>query len=99
MVIYFQDKDPKVILDSINQAMGDRALKKIVSFELDDSTLFVDIKKMGTSRLTFEMEENTSGITCTLQKEKIALAHRAFKDEVTEKILKIIQKAGGKVDA
>ena len=55
------------------------------------------ISKLGTSILSFAEKATAGGLEYTLASEKIAFAHKAFKGEVTEKILKIVEKAGGKV--
>lgn len=97
MKVEFQEKDRNKILASIREAMGGRKLGDMVNFNLKPGALEVVISKLGTSTLTFAESEHSSGFTYKLSTEKIALAHRAFKDEVTQKILKVIEQAGGKV--
>ena len=79
--------------------MGDRALSKIVSFSQTDKQLLVKLSKLGTSTLEFSRSEVDTGSQFSLTKEKIALAHKALKGEVTAKIIKVIEKAGGTVES
>ncbi len=95
MNIQFQDKDPEVVLSKLKEAMGGRELSKMVNFSLAGSEMIVTISKLGTSTLHFQYSQNVSGSHFTLSKEKIALAHRPLKGEVTAKIIKVIEKAGG----
>lgn len=97
MKVTFDEKDRNKILTAIREAMGGRKLGDMVNFNLKPGTLEVVISKLGTSTLTFAESETGAGYIYQLSTEKIALAHRAFKDEVTQKILKVIEQAGGKV--
>lgn len=97
MNIQFQDKDPQVVLSKIQEALGGRELGKMVSFNLANDEMIVTIAKLGTSTLHFQCSQNVKGCHFTLTKEKIALAHRPLKGEVTAKIVKVIEKAGGVV--
>ncbi len=98
MKIFFSEKDPEKILKSLDEAMGDRALSKIVSFHLSGNTLTVKLSKLGTSTLEFKQELKDEGSQFLQTKEKIALSHKALKSEVTSKIIRVIKKAGGIVD-
>ena len=97
MKVFFSEKDRNKVLTSIKQAMGDRKLAEIVDFSLTPTNLQVVISKMGTSTLTFDETENDQGLEYTLTKEKIAFAHKAFKDDVTRKIINVVEQAGGEV--
>jgi hypothetical protein len=97
MKIFFEETDPSKIISAIKNTMGSRQLAQVVSFELDSSDLIVTISKLGKSTLTFERISHDGGCQYELKKEKIALAHRPMKSEVTSKILKVIEKSGGKI--
>lgn len=97
MKIVFEEKDRTKILASIEQALGGRELAKMVHFTVGSGKLEVTISKMGTSVLTFSEQEHAQGIEYTLSNEKIAFTHKPFKDDVTAKIVKVIETAGGKV--
>ena len=97
MKVDFPGNDREKILADIQAAMGGRQLAEMVDFDLGNNGLLVTISKMGKSTLQFAESPNGDGLTYSLAKEKIAFTHKPFKDEVTEKILNVIEKAGGKV--
>ncbi|MFW7377619.1 MAG: hypothetical protein ACOH5I_02270 [Oligoflexus sp.] len=97
MKILFSEKSTEVIVDALTDAMGGRQLAKMVSFDVKNDQMVVTISKLGTSTLTFSRKETSDGSEFNLAQEKIALAHRPMKNEVKEKILKVVQKAGGKI--
>lgn len=97
MNVFFSEKDRDKILASIKNAMGDRALGQMVDFKLEAGSLQVVISKLGTSTLQFKEKVSEKGIEFALTSEKIAFTHKAFKDEVKSKIVRVIEKAGGKV--
>lgn len=97
MNIFFDETNPDTVLTAIKSAMGDRSLSKIVEFEMSDEILTVVISKVGKSKLFFDVNKTSHQLEFRFKKEKIALTHKAFKNEVTEKIVKVIEKAGGTV--
>jgi hypothetical protein len=97
MEVQFTDSDPKVVLQKLQDAMGGRQLAKMVSFDLLAGEMVVTISKLGTSTLHFKCEQTPTGCHFALSKEKIAFAHRPLRGEVTEKIIKVIEQAGGQV--
>jgi hypothetical protein len=99
MKVTFEQKDRTKILESIQQAMSGRKLGDIVKFGLAAGKLEVVISKMGTSTLQFKESTTPTGLAYALESEKIAFTHKAFKDEVTKKIVQVIEQAGGKVSA
>ena len=97
MKIQFAEKDRQKILASIKKSMGERALADMVQFQLNPGQLDVVISKMGTSTISFKETETPAGIEYSFAKEKIAFTHKPFKDDVTQKIMKVIEQSGGKV--
>lgn len=97
MNISFKEKDPAAVIKKIEGAMGGRKLADMVSFELNGSLLRIVISKLGKSFLDFNVKQDAAGTNFMLTSEKIAMTHKAFKSEVTEKIVKVIEQAGGKV--
>ncbi len=95
MEVSFPEKNLGAIVDKIKTALGGRELGKMVSFDHSGSEMVVTISKFGTSTLHFDCKETSNGCHLTLGKEKIALAHKPLKGEVTDKIIKVIQQAGG----
>ena len=97
MNIQFPDKDPKTIISKLQDVMGDRQLSKMVQFEMVGNEMVVTISKLGTSTLHFKCTPGEKGCHFSLTKEKVALTHKPLKGEVTSKIVKVIEKAGGTV--
>lgn len=97
MKAFFTEKDRHKILDNIKTAMGDRKLADIVQFALKPGGLEITISKLGTSVLHFVEKERDGGLEYVLSSEKIAFTHRALKNEVAQKIMNIIEIAGGKI--
>jgi len=97
MKIEFKEKDRNKVLASIQEAMGGRKLAELVKFNLKTGALEVVISKLGTSTLTFTETTGANGLSYNLTNEKIAFTHKAFKDEVTQKIMAVIESAGGKL--
>ncbi len=99
MRVTFNETDRNKVLENIKNALGQRKLADLLDFSVSPGSLIVKITKLGTSELSFTEKPGTNGLEYTLTGEKIAFAHRAFKGEVTEKIIKIVEKAGGIVVA
>lgn len=97
MIIFFPEKNPDTIVNALREAMGGRQLAKMVSFDVKSTEMVVTISKLGTSTLTFDKKDIAEGCEFSLTREKIALAHKAMKNEVKDKILKVVEKAGGKI--
>lgn len=97
MRISFKDIKPSDVLEQIREKLDGRKLGDMVHFELRGTDLEVTIKKMGTSTLTFKNVGKGDHIEWELTSEKIALAHKAFKGDVMEKITKVVTQVGGKV--
>lgn len=97
MKVTFEQKDRTKILEAIQNAMSGRKLGDLVKFGMDAGKLEVIISKMGTSTLTFKETPTSTGMNYALESEKIAFTHKAFKDDVTRKIVQVIEQAGGKV--
>jgi hypothetical protein len=97
MKVQFPKQATSSVIDAIRKTMDGRTLGDLVSLGEASGDLEVKISKLGTSTLLFERAENGEFITFTLTVEKIAFAHKAFKDEVKEKLVQVIEKSGGKV--
>ena len=96
MKFHFPGKDSiQAIVTDIEESLSGRKLGKMVSLNLNDDEVHVAIKKLGTSTIRFKSGNNGEAVTLDLIDQKIALAHRKFKDEVVEKIVKVIESCGG----
>jgi hypothetical protein len=97
MKVQFTKKSTGEIVSSIRKTMEGRSLGDLVSIDESGQGLMVKISKLGTSTLEFERKDEGDIAIFTLTTEKIAFAHKAFKNEVTEKLVHVIEKSGGKV--
>ena len=97
MKVQFSKKPTGDIASAIKKTMEGRSLGDIVSVDAAENSLLVKISKLGTSTLEFERKDDGEFAIFTLTTEKIAFAHKAFKNEVTEKLVHVIEKSGGKV--
>lgn len=99
MKISYAKGTPEEVIAAIQAKLEGRKLGEMVNFDLNGTGLDVTIKKLGTSLLSFQQIAKTQGLAWHLTKEKIALSHRPFKDEVMDKIAKIVEQTGGKMEA
>ena len=97
MKIKFTKQPNSEIISALQKTMEGRALGQIVSVGEEGGNLIVKISKLGTSTLQFDRSEQGNDLIFTLSVEKIAFAHKAFKDEVKSKFVSVIEKSGGKV--
>ena len=97
MKIGFKKHTPEESVAALEGNLSGRKLGSMVSFELDSKKLTVIISKLGKSKLNFSIEKSDSETFFTLDSEKIALAHRALKDSVIEKLEKVIKDSGGSI--
>ena len=97
MKIEFENLDPDTAIQRLRQNLSGRKLGSIVSFELSHDTLTVVISKLGTSKLIFEVETSEDLTIFDLSKEKIAFSHRALKDGVIQKLVKVIEACDGQI--
>lgn len=97
MKIKYAKQPNSTIISALQKAMEGRSLGDIVSLGDEGGNLIVKISKLGTSTLQFDRSEQGNDTIFTLSVEKIAFAHKAFKDEVKSKLVHVIEKSGGKV--
>lgn len=97
MKIRFSKQPNSNIIAAIRETMAGRSLGDIVSLDEEGGNLIVKISKLGTSILQFDRVDHLEHAVFTLSTEKIAFAHRAFKDEVKSKLVHVIEKSGGTV--
>ena len=97
MIVQFTKKPTGDIVSAITKTMEGRSLGDLVSIHEAGNGLLVKISKLGTSTLEFERKDDGQFAVFTLTTEKIAFAHKAFKSEVTAKLVHVIEKSGGKV--
>ena len=95
MEFRFNNKDVDAIIANLQDELKDREMGKMLNFTHSDTDLCITIKKLGTSKLDFSIEEQDEGLLIKLTKEKLALSHRPLKKELVQKLEKIVEKIGG----
>lgn len=97
MKIQFPSQSTSDIINSLKKELSGRSLGDLVSLDSSGHDLIMKISKLGTSSLIFSRSENPGAVVFTLTSEKIAFAHKAFKDDVKQKLQQVIIKVGGTV--
>jgi hypothetical protein len=97
MKFFFPSKDTAKIIDDLQESLSGRKLGKMVSIDLSGELIHVTISKLGTSVIQFASKQKDSGQEWSVSSEKIAFSHKAFKEEVMEKLYKIVEGVGGTV--
>lgn len=97
MKFEFEDEPIDNIIEKLSSHLEGRKLGEMVQFRKKGDSLDVVINKLGKSTLSFDSTCKNGKRCFELKKEKIAMTHRAFKKDVTEKIKTVIEKSGGKL--
>lgn len=97
MKVQFSKQPNQTIIAALRKTMDGRALGDMVTVDEERGGLCVKISKLGTSSLQFDRTDDGDFAVFTLSEEKIAFAHRAFKDDVKSKLVHVIEKSGGKI--
>lgn len=97
MKIVFRNLTAAAVVEQINAALHGRQIGELVKLDLSGNNLDVTVSKLGTSTFSFVCSNSGTDCHIELKSEKIAFAHRAFKDEVLSKLVHVVEKAGGKV--
>lgn len=85
------------LVTNLQASMAGRALGDLVSISEHSEGIVIKISKLGTSTLQFDREDEGAFAVFTLTSEKIAFAHKAFKDDVKAKLVTVIEKSGGTI--
>jgi hypothetical protein len=85
------------LVTNLQASLAGRSLGDLVSISEHSQGIVIKISKLGTSTLQFDREEDGKFAIFTLTSEKIAFAHKAFKDDVKTKLISVIEKTGGTV--
>ena len=97
MKLCFENIEPAQVVQNLQAELKNRKWGDLVHFDSVGDDIRVTIQKMGTSTLAFQHKKTGTHHVWTLAEEKIALTHRAFKEEMKEKIVALVAKVGGSV--
>lgn len=99
MKVYFTQGEPQEVVDAIQDKLRTRRLGKNLQLQLEGENISILFKKLGTSSIYFSRQSSTGeGCHYELTQEKIAFAHKPFRQEVYDKLVDIVQSIGGRVD-
>ncbi len=91
----FEDTTPEVVIECLTDELENRELGQLVSFDLSESELVVTIRKMGRSRLAFDVTSGDHGHEFSLREQRVALSHRPFRAKVEVLIQEVVENLGG----
>lgn len=77
-------------------AIKDRNIGKIASstYNANEKKFILTFNKLGQSTITYNVMPKDSSLLLTKNDEKIAFAHRPFRQEISEKLTGILKKLG-----
>lgn len=95
MKLFFKESSAEEITGKINHIIQqNKKYSDMVTVEPAKNSFTVVIKKMGTSKLHFCQNSDS----WNLEKEKIALTHRSYKEKVHRMIERVVVELGGNVE-
>ncbi len=90
-------ESPAVFVARVTDALRGRALGSIASFTVDGDDVVLTFDRLGKSEVRFATSAMGRGFRATRASEKIALAHRPFREEMEKKLGKVVAAAGARV--
>lgn len=96
MRIVFESGDPVEIMHKVSDRLVGRKLGSMVKLDMKGDDLLITIKKLGTSTLEFKRQKSDM-LEWKLSTERLAMAHRPFKDDVIERLTRVVQQVGGDI--
>lgn len=99
MKFSFPTQDIQQVLHDVGQILAKRSLGDIVSLQgsPEGEGLQLIFEKLGRSVIELRHRVQGNELFFEVASEKIAWAHRPFRDDITKKFMDVVQKAGGKV--
>ena len=82
----------------VADSLTGRELGKIASVTLDGETVVITFSKLGKSEVIYSLNNDTSGFKCVHKSEKISFAHKAFRSDIEDKLSKVLELNGAKVE-
>ncbi len=93
----FEDTTPQAVIQRMTDGLEERGLGRLVKFDLSASELVVTIRKLGRSRLVFDVTSDDNRHEFSLREQRVALTHRPFRAQVNDMIKEIVDDLGGQV--
>ncbi len=96
-LIRVKESDPESFLRKLNLAVAGGELGAITKFDLKDNDFCIRFSGLGESRIWYKLEKEGEGFSATKKKEKIALLHLAFRQEMEKNLKKILIRLGAEI--
>ncbi|TGJ98509.1 hypothetical protein EHQ53_01960 [Leptospira langatensis] len=96
-LIRVQGSDPESFLHKLTRALAGGELGRITKFDLKDDDFCIRFSGLGESRIWFTLEREESGFLATKKREKIALLHLAFRQEMEKNLEGVLIRLGAEI--
>ena len=90
--------DATGFVQKISDSLASRELGKIVSLSTKGNEILVKFSKLGTSEIKYRCAPSEKGgFVATLESEKIAFAHKVFRNDIEAKLASVMSKHGATI--
>ncbi len=93
--IRFPREEREAILKRLREAMQGSLWTPCITLEFDGSILLIKVQKLGLSLIRYQERQTETHLIYEALDEKIAWAHRPFREEVESFLLNAVAAAGG----
>lgn len=85
------------VIEIIESSLIENGLDSLVKVSVAAPVMSIDIKKMGTSKLSFKYEEDKGSTTFNLFDEDLAMLHRPYRGKILEVMSSAVIRFGGSI--
>ncbi|TGL58332.1 hypothetical protein [Leptospira sarikeiensis] len=91
------ESDPESFLKKLSKAIAGGRLGEITKFDIKEDDFCIRFSGLGESRIWFKLEREEKGFSATKKREKIALLHLAFRQEMEKDLENILIRLGAEI--
>lgn len=95
--IRVKESDPETFLKKLSRAVEGGHLGAITKFDLNENDFCIRFSGLGESRIWYKLEKEEEGFSATKKREKIALLHIAFRQEMEKNLTEILARLGAEI--
>jgi len=95
--ISFQNKTAASALKAVSSGLSNWDFGKNISLDLGENLMTITIKKMGTSKISFNVVRVGKMVHFLKKEEKIAISHRPIRSVIESKLISIVKENNGSV--
>ncbi|EMK01825.1 hypothetical protein [Leptospira sp. id769339] len=96
-LIKVEGSDPESFLRKLTKAISGGELGAITKFDLKEDDFCIKFSGLGESRIWFKLQREAEGFSAVKKREKIALLHIAFRQEMEKNLENILIRLGAEV--